>query len=63
MNQRTLGWGLLVIGVILLFVSLTADLLGVGRGPGFGRWQWGGTILGIILVVLGGFLRQRSPSS
>jgi len=54
MERRSLWWVLLVMGAVLLLLSLTADLIGLGRSPGFGLWQWGGTILGFILMVLGG---------
>jgi hypothetical protein len=62
MERRSFWWVLFVISAALLLLSLTADLTGLGRSPGFGLWQWGGTILGIVLMGLGGFLRRRSLS-
>lgn len=44
---------LLIAGVIILLVSLIADTLGVGREPGFGYLQIGGTLIGALLIVLG----------
>ena len=44
---------LVVIGVLLALVSLFADPLGVGRGPGFGWKQSLGLVVGIALAALG----------
>ena len=60
MERQTLGVALLVMGVVLVLLSLSADLIGLGSSPGFGLRQWGGTILGVILGALGWFLRQGS---
>jgi len=63
MERQTLGVAPLVMGVVLVLLSLSADLTGLGSSPGFGLWQWGGTILGVILGAWGWFLWRRSPSS
>ena len=60
MKRQNLGMALFVIGPVLVLLSLMADNIGLGSSAGFGLWQWGGAILGILLVVLGGFLRGRS---
>lgn len=44
---------LLVVGVIVLLLSLTADVLGIGVHVGFGYQQILGTIVGAILAVVG----------
>lgn len=53
MNQKTLGVGLLVVGVILFLVSAAADTLGIGGAPGFGWKQITGVIIGVVLAAVG----------
>jgi hypothetical protein len=42
----------LIIGVVLLLASLTADYT-LGLSPGFGWLQITGTVVGVILAVVG----------
>lgn len=61
MNEKTLGTGLLVIGVLLVLVSAAADTIGVGGAPGFGWKQITGVVVGIALAAVGvSRLRSRS---
>jgi hypothetical protein len=59
MSTKATGVGLLVIGVVLLLISATADSLGVGGAPGIGWKQAAGVVLGVAFVVLG-VVRLRS---
>jgi len=43
----------IVIGVLLALVSIFADVIGIGREPGFGYKQGGGLVVGIALVIIG----------
>ena len=52
---------LLVVGVIVLLVSVLADAFGLGISVGFGNRQILGTILGIILTVVGILLLRKKP--
>ena len=52
-NKRTIGPFLLVAGVILLIVSLGADMIGLGGGGRFGGQQILGAVVGVVLVVVG----------
>ena len=47
MNKKVL----LIIGVIVLLLSLLADIIDIGREPGFGMLQIAGTIIGLIIIV------------
>jgi hypothetical protein len=49
------GWALLVlvVGILLAFVSLFADPLGVGGEPGFGWKQTLGLVVGVALAAFG----------
>ena len=52
-NKRTLGIGLLAVGIILLIVSLLADTLGIGGSGTFGYKQILGAAAGAIVAVAG----------
>ena len=50
---------LLVVGVIVLLLSLTADVIGIGGNPAFGMYQISGTIAGAIVAGVGLVLLLR----
>jgi hypothetical protein len=58
-NRKTLGIILLVVGVVLLFLSLTADIIGIGATPGFGYKQIAGSIFGAVVAIVGYVLMSR----
>ena len=59
MNKKTLAIIMLVVGIILLLLSLVADIIGIGSSPIFGTNQIIGTIIGVILAVVGFVLYLR----
>lgn len=58
-NKKTIGTVLLVAGVILLIVSLGADMIGLGGGGRFGSQQILGAVAGVILLVAGFVYSRR----
>lgn len=58
-NKKTVGIVLLVVGIILLIVSLTADYIGIGGTPGIGYKQILGAIAGAVVAVVGYVLMSR----
>ena len=59
---RIVGTILLVLGVIILLLFATADLLGIGENPSFGVWQIAGTIVGAVVAIIGlVMLFKRAP--
>jgi hypothetical protein len=53
-SRQTWSWlMLLVVGVVLMFVSIFADQIGLGATPGFGWRQTLGLLVGLALIVLG----------
>jgi len=44
---------LLAIGVLLFFVSLTADAFGIGEGTAIGWKQITGFIVGLVIAAIG----------
>jgi hypothetical protein len=58
--RKTIGIVLLVVGIIVLLVSLFADTLGLGgSSPVFGPYQIAGTIVGVIVALVGLVLTIR----
>lgn len=54
-----MAWALLVIGLIVVLLSLLADVLGIGQVSGFGWRQGVGVIIGVLLAGLGGYWGRR----
>ena len=44
---------LLAVGVLLFFVSLTADAFGIGEGTGIGWKQITGFLVGLVIAGVG----------
>ena len=44
---------LLLIGVLVFFVSLTADAFGIGEGTGIGWKQITGAVIGVVIAAIG----------
>lgn len=58
-TTRLVGLLLLIGGIVLFLLSLSADRIGLGRDPGFGYQQMGGTLVGAVAAIVGGFLCRR----
>ncbi len=58
-NKKTVAIIVLVVGIVILGLSLAADLVGIGGGGGFGSRQIAGTIVGVIVAVVGLFLTLK----
>lgn len=41
------------IGLAMLLVSLSADMIGLGSGPGFGNVQITGIVVGGVVAIVG----------
>lgn len=59
MSGRTQGILAVAVGVLLLLLSLGADVLGIGLDPRFGWKQITGALIGGVLAGFG-FFRLRS---
>ncbi len=60
MTKRNVGLIVLIVGLVLVLVALTADLTGLGGQPGFGWKLIAGTGLGVIVAIVGGMLYRHS---
>ncbi len=58
-QKKRLGSLLIGVGCVLLLVSVFADPLGIGGYPGFGTKQIIGTIMGVVIGVIGIFLVRK----
>ncbi len=59
MQKKGLGVALIIIGIIILLISLLADPLGIGGYPGIGTKQTIGIIIGLVICIVGLFLRRK----
>lgn len=58
-TTRLIGLLLLGGGIALLLISVSADMIGLGRDPGFGCQQMGGTSVGGAAAIIGSLLYRR----
>ena len=63
MDKKTFGAIAILVGVAILFNSLLADGIGIGNHANFGRDQFFGTVLGLILTATGIFLMIKNNKS
>ena len=63
MSNKTLGFVVIVIGVVIAVVSLAADAIGIGDRLGIGWIQLLGTAAGIIVALVGIWLAMRKPKA
>ena len=54
---------LLAIGVLLFFVSLTADAFGIGEGTGIGWKQITGSIVGLVIAGIGAVQMRKQKQT
>ena len=59
MGKKGLSLILIVIGIIILLVSLLADMIGIGGYPGVGYKQIIGAIVGAVISIIGLILYRK----
>ncbi len=52
-SRQAWSWLMLVVGVVLAFISIFADRIGLGATPGFGWEQTLGLVIGAALILVG----------
>jgi hypothetical protein len=62
MSQKTLGYVLVVVGVVVLLVSIFADALGLGNGTSFGWKQIAGSVGGVVVAAAGVWMAMRKAA-
>ena len=64
MSKKTIGYILIALGVVGLVVSLAADILGIGREPGFHGTQLLGVVLSLVIALVGfWFARKKADQT
>jgi hypothetical protein len=63
MSRRQIGIVVALLGVVAALIAALADPLGIGGSSGFGWTQGLLLAVGILLVIAGGVMVVRSPSS
>jgi len=58
-GNKAVGIISLVVGVVILALSLAADIIGLGGAPGFGYKQILGTLVGAIVTIAGLVLTSK----
>ena len=53
MQKKALSLIVIGVGIVILLVSLLADVIGIGKYPGFGYKQAIGTAIGIVIFIIG----------
>jgi hypothetical protein len=61
MSKKTIGYTLIILGVVIAAGSLAADALGIGSSSGIGWHQWLGAAIGVIAAFAGVWLALRKP--
>ena len=54
---------LLLIGVLVFFVSLTADAFGIGEGTGIGWKQIMGVVVGLVIAAVGAIQMKKNKKT
>ena len=63
MLRKNLGFVVAVTGLLIVYTSALADSLGLGTSSGFGPSQILGTIVGVVVFLVGAwvFFKPRRP--
>ena len=56
MERSGFGITLLAVGLVILVVFATADLIGLGADPRFGPKQIVGSLVGLAVIAWGGYV-------
>lgn len=59
MQKKVLSYIIIGIGIVILLVSLLADLIGIGAHPGFGTKQAIGVLIGVVIGIIGFILLRK----
>lgn len=63
MSSKTAGIVLIIVGIIIIVISLTADTIGIGRYPSaIGPLQWINAGVGLVIAFVGAALALRKSS-
>ncbi len=61
MPTKTIGIGLIVVGLLIIVVALFAGYIGLSRSPAIGTNKIILAVIGLIIGIVGGVLLARKP--
>ena len=61
LSRKTTGLIGMIAGLIIVVVSLLADIIGIGTYPGFNTTQLAGILVGLAFFIIGYLLRRLKP--
>lgn len=61
MRKKLISWLLIIAGVLLIAVFLTADLIGIGSYPGINSAQIIGASVGVVVTIIGVWYLLSKP--
>lgn len=61
MSRKTTGLIGMIAGLVIVIVSLLADVIGIGTYSGFNNVQLSGILLGLAFFIIGYLLRRLKP--
>jgi hypothetical protein len=61
MSKRKISLVMIVLGLAVALVSLGADFIGIGSSPGIHSTQIIGIIIGVIIALIGFWLKLKKP--
>lgn len=59
-SRKIVSWVLIIGGLLLIIISLGADLIGIGSYPGIHWAQIAGAGVGLAALIAGGWLRRAA---
>jgi len=59
-SRKTISWVLIIGSLLLIIISLAADLIGFGSYPGIHWAQITGAGVGLAALIAGGWLRRTA---
>jgi len=62
-SKKTISWIFLIGGLLLLIISLIADLIGIGSYPGINWAQLTGAGVGLAALIFGLWLYRKNKKS
>ena len=60
MSKKTISIILIVASILLIIISLTADLIGIGSYPGINYAQIAGAGVGLVVLIFGVWLLNKA---
>jgi len=63
MSKRTISIILIAASILLIIISLTADLIGIGSYPGINYAQIAGAGVGLAVLIFGIWLLRKASKT